>query len=128
MILSQICAAYYFAHFLIILPIVSRMERPQPLPNSITEAVLAKQGWHFSRLIPRSAVARFRPNKGHLRTMDRAIAILIGAGFVFVLCRWALLWSIEGLVTEPPAKTAVEEFHKHPKEVAFASNGLLRHL
>ena len=32
--------AYYFAHFLIILPIVSKIERPLPLPNSITEAVL----------------------------------------------------------------------------------------
>jgi ubiquinol-cytochrome c reductase cytochrome b subunit len=39
-ILSQICAAYYFAHFLIIVPIISRLERPKPLPNSITEAVL----------------------------------------------------------------------------------------
>jgi ubiquinol-cytochrome c reductase cytochrome b subunit len=37
---SQICAAYYFAHFLIILPIVSRIERPLRLPNSITESVL----------------------------------------------------------------------------------------
>ncbi|MES1974816.1 MAG: cytochrome b N-terminal domain-containing protein [Pseudomonadota bacterium] len=43
-ILSQICAAYYFAHFLIIVPIISRAERPRPLPNSITEAVLAKHG------------------------------------------------------------------------------------
>ncbi len=43
-ILSQICAAYYFAHFLIILPIISRGERPRTLPNSITEAVLAKHG------------------------------------------------------------------------------------
>jgi len=43
-ILSQICGAYYFAHFLIILPIISRAERPTPLPNSITEAVLAKHG------------------------------------------------------------------------------------
>jgi ubiquinol-cytochrome c reductase cytochrome b subunit len=43
-ILSQICAAYYFAHFLIILPIVARMERPLPLPGSITEAVLAGKG------------------------------------------------------------------------------------
>ena len=43
-ILSQICAAYYFAHFLIILPIISRSERPRPLPNSITEAVLANHG------------------------------------------------------------------------------------
>jgi ubiquinol-cytochrome c reductase cytochrome b subunit len=41
-IMSQLAAAYYFAHFLIILPIVSRIERPLPMPNSITEAVLAK--------------------------------------------------------------------------------------
>ena len=41
-ILSQLAAAYYFAHFLIILPIISRIERPAPMPNSITEAVLAK--------------------------------------------------------------------------------------
>jgi ubiquinol-cytochrome c reductase cytochrome b subunit len=38
-IISQIAAAYYFAHFLIILPIISRIEKPLPLPNSITEAV-----------------------------------------------------------------------------------------
>jgi ubiquinol-cytochrome c reductase cytochrome b subunit len=43
-ILSQICGAYYFAHFLIIVPIISRLERPKPLPNSITEAVLSKHG------------------------------------------------------------------------------------
>ena len=41
-IASQIAAAYYFAHFLIILPIISRSERPKPLPHSITEAVLDK--------------------------------------------------------------------------------------
>jgi len=41
-IISQLAAIYYFAHFLIILPIVSRIERPLPLPMSITEAVLAK--------------------------------------------------------------------------------------
>ncbi|MCW3836046.1 cytochrome bc complex cytochrome b subunit [Sphingomonas canadensis] len=39
-IASQLASAYYFAHFLIILPIVSRLERPRPLPGSITEAVL----------------------------------------------------------------------------------------
>jgi ubiquinol-cytochrome c reductase cytochrome b subunit len=43
-ILSQLATAYYFAHFLIILPILSRTERPRPLPNSITEAVLKGQG------------------------------------------------------------------------------------
>ena len=42
--IGQIAAAYYFAHFLIILPLVSASERPRPLPNSITEAVLAKHG------------------------------------------------------------------------------------
>ncbi|NJM49802.1 MAG: cytochrome b/b6 [Sphingomonadales bacterium] len=41
-LLSQIAAAYYFAHFLIILPIISRIEKPLPLPNSITEAVTGK--------------------------------------------------------------------------------------
>ena len=41
---SQLAAAYYFAHFLIILPIVSMIEKTKPLPNSITEAVLAKNG------------------------------------------------------------------------------------
>ena len=40
--LSQLASMYYFAHFLIILPLVSRTERPLPLPNSITEAVLGK--------------------------------------------------------------------------------------
>ncbi len=39
--LSQITAAYYFAHFLIVLPIVSAIERPRPLPRSITEHVLS---------------------------------------------------------------------------------------
>uniref|UniRef100_UPI0031D84343 cytochrome b n=1 Tax=Sphingomonas sp. TaxID=28214 RepID=UPI0031D84343 len=40
-LIGQIATAYYFLHFLVILPIVSAMERPRPLPNSITEAVLA---------------------------------------------------------------------------------------
>jgi ubiquinol-cytochrome c reductase cytochrome b subunit len=39
-IISQIASAYYFAHFLIILPLVSMIERPLPLPGSITESVL----------------------------------------------------------------------------------------
>jgi ubiquinol-cytochrome c reductase cytochrome b subunit len=38
--ISQIASIYYFAHFLIILPIVSAIERPKPLPNSISESVL----------------------------------------------------------------------------------------
>ena len=40
--ISQIATAYYFLHFLVILPIVSSIERPEPMPYSITEAVLGK--------------------------------------------------------------------------------------
>jgi len=40
--ISQIASMYYFLHFLVILPIVSSIETPQPLPFSITEAVLGK--------------------------------------------------------------------------------------
>ena len=40
--LSQLASAYYFAHFLIILPIISMIEKPKPLPNSITESVTGK--------------------------------------------------------------------------------------
>jgi ubiquinol-cytochrome c reductase cytochrome b subunit len=40
--ISQIAGIYYFAHFLIILPIVSAIERPEPMPFSITEAVLGE--------------------------------------------------------------------------------------
>ncbi len=43
-LIGQFATAYYFLHFLVILPIVSAMERPRPLPNSITEAVLAGKG------------------------------------------------------------------------------------
>jgi ubiquinol-cytochrome c reductase cytochrome b subunit len=45
-LISQIATAYYFAHFLVILPIISMIERTEPLPHSITEAVLAKTGGH----------------------------------------------------------------------------------
>lgn len=38
--ISQLATMYYFAHFLIILPILSAVERTLPLPNSISESVL----------------------------------------------------------------------------------------
>jgi ubiquinol-cytochrome c reductase cytochrome b subunit len=38
--IGQISAAYYFLHFLVILPLVSRFETTLPLPNSISESVL----------------------------------------------------------------------------------------
>ena len=41
--LSLVAAFYYFAHFLFILPIVSKIEKPLPLPSSITAAVLGEE-------------------------------------------------------------------------------------
>ena len=40
--ISQIASAYYFLHFFVILPVVSSIERPEPLPFSITESVLGR--------------------------------------------------------------------------------------
>ncbi|MBY0306503.1 MAG: cytochrome b [Sphingomonas sp. 28-62-20] len=55
-VIGQVAAAYYFAHFLIILPIISATERPRPLPNSITESVLGKHakatGGSFGTAVP----------------------------------------------------------------------------
>ena len=41
-ILAKICTFYYFIHFLIILPVLGRIEKPRPLPTSISESVLKK--------------------------------------------------------------------------------------
>jgi ubiquinol-cytochrome c reductase cytochrome b subunit len=37
---SQLASAYYFLHFLVILPLVSAFETPLPLPKSISDSVL----------------------------------------------------------------------------------------
>jgi ubiquinol-cytochrome c reductase cytochrome b subunit len=42
--MAQVGTAFYFAFFLIILPLLGLFETPRRLPNSITEAVLAKNG------------------------------------------------------------------------------------
>lgn len=41
-VLARITTAYYFAYFLIILPLLGLFETPKPLPASITDAVLEK--------------------------------------------------------------------------------------
>jgi ubiquinol-cytochrome c reductase cytochrome b subunit len=41
-IAARILTFYYFAHFLIVMPLIGILERPKPMPSSITEAVLAK--------------------------------------------------------------------------------------
>lgn len=42
--IGQWATLYYFAHFIVILPILSRIERPKPLPYSISEPVLKGSG------------------------------------------------------------------------------------
>ena len=42
-ILSKLCTAYYFIYFLVILPVISRIETPRPLPKSISESVLGDE-------------------------------------------------------------------------------------
>jgi ubiquinol-cytochrome c reductase cytochrome b subunit len=40
LVIGRIATAYYFAHFIFVLPIIGFIERPQPLPESIAEPVL----------------------------------------------------------------------------------------
>jgi ubiquinol-cytochrome c reductase cytochrome b subunit len=42
--LALLGAVWYYVHFLIILPVLGLIETPKRMPNSITEAVLEKNG------------------------------------------------------------------------------------
>ena len=44
LIIGRIATAYYFFHFIILLPLIGLLESPKPLPASISEDVLAKSG------------------------------------------------------------------------------------
>ncbi|MEQ9346205.1 MAG: cytochrome b N-terminal domain-containing protein [Thalassospira sp.] len=43
-VMGQLSTLYYFAHFLVVMPLVGKMERTKPLPVSISESVLKKEG------------------------------------------------------------------------------------
>ncbi len=49
---SRILTAYYFAHFLVILPLLGLLESPKPLPASISDDVLSKRSNMNSKLAP----------------------------------------------------------------------------
>ena len=44
MVLGRVAHAYYFLHFLVILPILGKLERPLPLPESISRPVIGGGG------------------------------------------------------------------------------------
>ena len=39
-VVGQLATFYYFIHFLILIPLIGKIERPRPLPTSIGAAVL----------------------------------------------------------------------------------------
>jgi quinol-cytochrome oxidoreductase complex cytochrome b subunit len=43
LVLGRILTAYYFLFFLVVMPVVGWIEKPKPLPGSITESVLGPQ-------------------------------------------------------------------------------------
>lgn len=52
-LIARLSTAYYFGYFLVILPLLSKIERPLPLPESIAKAVLRGGG-----PLPGAAVAK----------------------------------------------------------------------
>jgi ubiquinol-cytochrome c reductase cytochrome c1 subunit len=55
--------------------------------------------------------------------MVRIISWLVGLGFCGALLI-SLVVTVWGAIAEPAAPTAEHEFHKHPKELSLASNGV----
>lgn len=53
--ISRTATAYYFLHFLVLLPVIGLVEKPRPLPRSISTAVLQRGGGPLGRA--RSATA-----------------------------------------------------------------------
>ncbi len=44
LLIARVGTFYYFFHFLVLLPVLGKLERPLPLPNSISESVLKGGG------------------------------------------------------------------------------------
>jgi len=43
-LLGRVATTYYFVHFLVILPVLGKLERPLPLPESISQPVIRRGG------------------------------------------------------------------------------------
>ncbi len=110
--ISQVASAYYFAHFLIILPLLSMFERTLPLPR-----VHYRRGPFHPTLLQRV--------KRKNRIMVRFIGFLAGLGFVAILLFSAIVGAYN-YISEPPAPTVEHEFHLPPKPLHLASDGAAR--
>jgi ubiquinol-cytochrome c reductase cytochrome b subunit len=42
--IGRVCTLYYFFHFLVLLPLLGVLEKPLPLPESISKPVLRPSG------------------------------------------------------------------------------------
>jgi len=54
--------------------------------------------------------------------MVRILGFLVGLGFVGVAA-WSLLWGAIAYIADPPHETVEHEFHEHPRDVAFSTDG-----
>jgi ubiquinol-cytochrome c reductase cytochrome b subunit len=54
--MAQLATLYYFAFFIVIMPVLGLLETPRKLPGSITEAVLARNAGSAAAL-PDAATA-----------------------------------------------------------------------
>ncbi|MBV9735675.1 MAG: cytochrome b/b6 [Acidisphaera sp.] len=43
-VIGRVCTSYYFLHFLVVLPFLGKLERPLPLPESISRPVIPRGG------------------------------------------------------------------------------------
>ena len=119
--LSQIASAYYFAHFLIILPLVSKFETPLPLPNSISRSVLHGEKQEAAPVgISRAAAAAVTGTRAACCASSLG---LIGARLRRRAADLAGRRACRPISATPAEPTAEHEFHKHPKQLALASDG-----
>ncbi len=83
-VLGRVATAYYFLHFLVLLPLLGVLERPLPLPESISSPVLRKKdpsrpGWRRT-----AALWRCRQADGEdlMRLAILALSTILGGGFL----------------------------------------------
>ncbi len=71
-VIGRVCTLYYFLHFLVILPLLGKLERPLPLPESISVAVIGRRAAARGR-------RRQADGEGVMRTLrPTAAAVLLG--------------------------------------------------